>query len=136
MSTETVSLWAVVQTGAHTIAGDVVPFVTPDGKRCPAVLFTHADYQTCIRRRKRLLLIASRHRQLGPPGSSDMLVATPLLGVVPLQIEIPKKKDKKSATIPTDGIKIPHAVLAPLATPATTEPVKRSEKHKDTTKAA
>lgn len=136
MSTENVSLWAVVQTGAHTIAGDVVPFVTQDGNRCPAVLYTHPDYQTCIRRRKRLLLLASRHRQLGPPGSSDMLVATPLLGVVPLQIEMPKKQPRKPVmAASTNGVAAPVPAPAP-PTPAATEPAKRSEKHKEAAKAA
>lgn len=129
MATEMHSVWAVVQTGAYTTDGVVVPFTTPDGQRVPAILFSHPDHQTCIRKRKRLLLIASRVRQLGQGSQSDMVIATPVLGVVPLTVELPKKQPRPAQTpspvVEANGT--PPVPTTPAEPPA--EPAKRSRKH-------
>jgi len=94
MSTEILSKWAVVQTGAYTADGVVVPFVAPDGQRMPSILFTDPDHGKCVRKKKRLLLLAGRYRQLGQGSNSDMILGTPVLGVVPITIEQPKKQPR------------------------------------------
>ena len=135
MSADQVSKWAVVQTGAYTTDGVVVPFVTPDGQRVPSVLFVDADHGRCVRKRKRLLLMASRFQQFGQGSNSDMVLATPVLGVVPLVVNVPKSKPRPvvPAASPNGPPITPPVPQTPAAPP---EPAKKPDrKHVETAKA-
>jgi hypothetical protein len=129
MASEQVSKWAVVQTGAYTTDGIVVPFVTPDGQRVPSVLFVDADHGRCVRKRKRLLLMASRHKQLGQGSQSDMVLATPVLGVVPITLDVPVKKPRPVPTPAANGT--PAEVIPPVTADDIKADMasKRSRKH-------
>lgn len=86
------TMFAVVQTGAITPTADIVPFKSDEGQRTPAILFVHADRDKCITRRNRIIRESSRIHIQNAGGNSDYLTCTPVLGVVQLEVDLPKKR--------------------------------------------
>lgn len=117
MANDTQTVYAVVQTGCTTREADVVPFKTDEGLRTPAILFTHPDRGRCDRMKRRLLTRFSRMRGFIGAKANSLELATPILGVVEIEVNLPPKKKPKAPAHPgTNG------ELSPVPTPEPTAP--------------
>lgn len=91
--------FAVVATASFTPDGSIVPFSVSGGKRLPVVLYLTPDEERAKRMAKRLINRAAR---VVAYGRDDMVASSPIIGVVPVVLVLPRQGAKQGAE-PSDN---------------------------------
>jgi hypothetical protein len=87
-----VTAFAVICSGVVTEGSDIVSFRDEANNRTPVVLFQHIDRAKCDRMKKRL---ATRISKIDKFEGEGLVTTTPILGVVPILLDAPIKREKK-----------------------------------------
>jgi len=93
-------MWALIQTGSISNGAEVAAYKMPDGTSAPAILFTHEDEHKVRKAKARFQRKLDRALTFnGAPAN----LGTAILGVVPMEVLAPKKREPKAKSAATNG---------------------------------